>query len=107
FGFKSIPYGIPTQYLGTKQKFEVVAASHYSGGRGRMLRFRDGMRAGRRHKSAADTAVTVFSALALHPHFTHAAMFAVRLPDQVPSEAVGESRQTILWSLPISPAVSM
>jgi len=97
FGSAMVPYGIPLTYQGKKQQFELVAISRFPGGKGKMLRFRDGMKVGKHHKSIADMAVTALSVVALHPHFTHPATFRVRLPDKVSSEAIGEIDQQILW----------
>jgi len=97
FGCATIPYGIPLAYQGKKQQFELIAVSQFPEGKGKMLRFRDGMRVGKHHKSSADMAVTALSVLALHPHFTHPARFKLRLPERVSTEAVGEQNQQVLW----------
>ena len=99
FGSAIVPYGIPQVYQGKKQQFELIAASQFPEGKGKMLRFRDGLQVGRRHKSTADTAVTALSVLALHPHFSHPATFKVRLPNNVDVGAIGETNQKILWRL--------
>jgi hypothetical protein len=97
FGVATIPYGIPSNHQGKKQQFDLIAVTQFPGGKGKMLRFRDGMAVGKQHKSGLDTAVTALSVLALHPHFTHAATFKLRLPDNVQGEASGAVQQQILW----------
>jgi hypothetical protein len=97
FGYATVPYGIHAKYQGKKLQFELIAITQFSGGKGKMLRFRDGLPVGKHHKSAADLAVTALSVLALHPHFTNSATFKLRLPNNVASEALGEMNQQILW----------
>ena len=97
FGSATVPYGIPQAYQGKKQRFEVVAVSRYPQGKGKMLRFRQGMRVGKRNKSGADVAVTLLSAMALHAHFKTPARIEVRLPDKVSTEGAGEANQKVLW----------
>jgi len=100
FGCATVPYGIPPTYQGKRQRFELIAISQFPDGRGRMLRFRDGMPVGKHHRSGADVAVTVLSTLALHPHyFTHPAIFKLRLPEKVAAEAVGDVHQQVVWRL--------
>jgi hypothetical protein len=97
FGSATVPYGIPSSYQGKALRFELIAFSEFPGGKGRMLRFRDGVPVGNHHKSMADTAVTALSAVSLHPHFSESATFKVQLPANVNVEAVGDASQQILW----------
>ncbi len=97
FGCAEIPYSIDPRYQGKNQKFELMAAARFPEGKGKMLRYRDGLPVGKRHHSGLDTAVTALSVLALHPHFSHAATFKLKLPAGVAAEAVGEVKQQILW----------
>lgn len=97
FGLADVPYEIPQAFQGKKQKFELIAFSQFPQGKGRMLRFRDGLKVGKHHKSVADTAVTLLSATALHVHFKNPATFGVRLPENIQPKGLGEMSQAILW----------
>jgi hypothetical protein len=97
FGVATVPYAVPPECQGKKLRFDLIAFNRYPGGKGRMLRFRQGMRVGRRHKSEADAAVTALSILALHPHFTHSAQLRMKMPNDVSDTAVGEMQQRIIW----------
>jgi hypothetical protein len=97
FGFATVPYGVPSEYHGKQLRFELIAVAHYPGGKGKMLRFRDGLAVGKHHKSAADTALALLTTIALHPHFTHSAAFGLRLPESISTEAVGGATQQIIW----------
>jgi len=97
FGLATIRFGIPQKHQGRNIQFEVIAFAQFPDGKGKMLRFRDGIRVGRKNRSAADTAVSALSIMALHPHFTHAATLKLQLPIDVQAEASGEITQEILW----------
>lgn len=46
FGVSRVPWPIPLRLQGKKAKFEVAANASYPAGRGKLVRFRDGVRAG-------------------------------------------------------------
>ena len=82
-GITYFPYSVAMEYQGKAVSFELAAHTEYPGGRGRLLRFKDGLRVGTRHKSGADTALMLVSGLAGHLHYTSQARFRVQLPQGV------------------------
>ncbi len=105
FGFAIIPYAIDQRYHGKVIRFEVAAVTRYPEGKGKLLRFRDGLKVGTRHKSGGDLALLALAGLAGHLHYTSQATFKVRLPAQVSDQAVGEETQQIVWQPTNSPRV--
>ena len=97
FGCALIKYALDPKYQGKRVSFELTAVTEFPGGKGKMVRFRDGLAVGKRHKSAVDLTITAPSALALHPHWTSSARFKVRLPQVASSEPRREITHKILW----------
>lgn len=50
-------FGVPAKFQGRRILFEVAAATKYRGGRGQLLRFRNGMRVGKANSSGLGAAV--------------------------------------------------
>lgn len=98
YGYARLPIAIPAALQGKRQLFEVGASVFYPDGRGRRLRFRDGifLRTDVQFDRSLETAVTIASFVAWHPHLTKPAMVklelptgvAVELPSGVSAEAV-------------------
>jgi len=97
FGCATIPYGIPPKFQGKKMRFEITAVTQFPAGKGRMLRFRDGMPLAETYKSKVDVAITALSTIALHPHITRPATFKANLPKNASNESVGEINRKVLW----------
>ena len=97
YGSATVPFALPPEYLGRKLKFEILAETEFPAGRGKMLRFRDGVHVGNRYKSGADTALMALSGLTGHLHVKKQATFVCRLPEQASSESGGQIVQEILW----------
>jgi hypothetical protein len=98
FGTVEISCALPLRYQGKRLRFEVAAATTYPAGRGSLLRYREGMRVGRRQKGAADTALMTVAGLTGHLHYTQSASFLVQLPRiGADTEAAGAPRLEIRW----------
>ena len=80
FGVARVRCDIPKQYHGKRLWFEVSGQTHYPEGRGTLLRFRDGIKVGSRHKSGLDTALLAVSGLAGHLHYASQARFRTIIP---------------------------
>lgn len=93
FGFVSVPVSIPRELQGKKQSFEVGASVEYPEGRGRMLRFRDGisLRTNTEFGKGFETAVTLVGALGGTIIWTRPAKVTVLLPggtaEEIPESA--------------------
>jgi len=97
FGRMFVPAALPTELQGKTQRFELAARTNYLQGKGRMVRFRDGMAVGKSQLNILDTTVSVLSILALHPHFRRPATIKVLLPTGVAPDSLGDPQQEILW----------
>jgi len=99
-GIARAPIGIPAQYQGRKTGFEVAAATKYLEGRGELLRFRNGLRAGKADTSGLGSLTTTFCLLALgHVHVTRPATVKFTPPVGVAEEVLPSQESTveILW----------
>lgn len=103
FGVATVCLPLPHESQGKKQKFEVGASVDYPEGRGRMLRFRDGLalRGDSDFGDAFGTAVSVAGALVGTFVLSSPATITLRLPTGVAEElpAHGASQIKTLWQL--------
>lgn len=88
FGFVSLPVGLPPEVQGKLQSFEVGASVEYPEGRGRRLRFRDGifLRTNANFGRGFQTALTVAGALGGAIVWSSPATVAIPLPGGVAGE---------------------
>lgn len=64
-GLVSAPIGIPAKYQGRSTKFELAAATAYPTGKGKLLRFRNGLRVGKADASGLGSLSTTVGLLAI------------------------------------------
>lgn len=88
FGTASLPLAVPAKYHGKQLSFEVGAASEYSRGHGRRLRFRDGifLRANADFGDTFRTTITAIGALAGGVVLTRPATVTLRIPPEIDLE---------------------
>jgi hypothetical protein len=103
YGFARIPVAIPAELQGRKQSFEVGASVDRPDGRGRTLRFRDGvaLRANSDFGNAFGTALTVAGALTGQIVYQSPATTAIELPRGV-AQTIPAGREPefrTLWKL--------
>jgi hypothetical protein len=102
FGVITLPWGIPQQFQGQKQWIDVAADVSYPGGRGRMLRFKDGLTVGSGGSAGAAwrMTLTIGAALAGHIHLTRPAQLRLKLPTGVRETVPTETPliNQVLWS---------
>jgi hypothetical protein len=111
FGTAKIAIPIPSELQGKRQSFEVGASVDYPSGKGRTLRFRDGivLRANSNFGNAFGTALTVAGALTGSIVWTTPATVTLDLPDEVAqdgADGLGAEVKTC-WKLgdePLEPA---
>ncbi|WP_148593773.1 hypothetical protein [Aquisphaera giovannonii] len=104
FGVARIPWGVPSKYQGQRQSLDVAASTEYPTGRGRMIRFRDGVRVGKATSSLWPNVLTVAAAATGTFYLSRPARLKFRLPKGV-NEAVPEDariRVETLWRPPIA-----
>jgi hypothetical protein len=88
FGVASAPIGIPAKFQGRKTRFDVAAATSYPGGRGALLRFKNGLRVGKADTSNLGSTVLTASLLLIgHVHYHRPARITFNLPQGVVEEA--------------------
>jgi hypothetical protein len=87
FGVTRVPWGIPHQYQGKTGSFDVAAAVRYPEGRGRMLRFRDGLAVGKTTLDGWQVTLTVAGLLAGKVVMQKPAKFKMTFPAAVSTEA--------------------
>ncbi len=97
-----MPLSVPTRYQGAVQKFDIGARVQFPQGRGKMLRFRDGIRVGSaRFQQKRDHVLTVAAAAAGIVLITHPASIKLRLPQNVaestPEDAAIDTIE--IWNL--------
>ncbi len=102
FGEVRVPWPIPEQYQGTRQKLDVGATVRYLHGRGRTLRYRNGVRVGgHRFRDNAWVHLVVTLCTFGTVHLSKPAAAIVVLPDGVasvlPESLEVETRQ--IWQL--------
>ncbi len=103
FGIASFPLGISRQRQGSRQKFEVGASVSYPNGKGRTLRFRDGVviRHNAEFRNRFGVALTLAGAIGGHLFWATPATFSLTLPlgvaEIVPPHV--QPRTHTLWSL--------
>jgi hypothetical protein len=86
-----VPYAVPADRQGKSVRFNVGGATKYSEGRGKLLRFREGVRV-LPPKGIADYLVTGLAALAGEIHISGEASFSMTFPRDV-AEEVGEAQR--------------
>jgi hypothetical protein len=110
FGFYALPFPIPRQYQGTRQKFEVGASVEYPAGKGRMLRFRAAMvlRSNASFGNPFHTTLTVMGALAGSLVISRPATITWTLPSNVKEDVLENDigHSCLLWQLGDGPEVS-
>jgi hypothetical protein len=97
FGVASLPRGIPEQFQGTEQSFDVAAHVKYPGGRGALLRFKDGIHVGNaktRWMGVITAAAAATGTIVIHKP----ARWKVRLPSNV-EETVPEDAPILFQTL--------
>jgi hypothetical protein len=99
FGVVRIPWPIPAQAQGETVKCDVACDTSYPGGRGKLLRFREGMRAGAAGGGAARAAVTGGLLLVGVISISRPAAVSIKLPvdvmDKLPPSL--DMQAEILW----------
>jgi hypothetical protein len=110
FGIATVPVPLPPDLCGRKQSFEVGASVEYPQGKGRRVRFRDGifLRTNAAFGNPFGTALTVAGAMTGQIVMTRPATVKIELPlaatDEIPAGMVPEVRT--LWRLgdpPLAP----
>jgi hypothetical protein len=98
FGVASIPYPVPHLRLGQKVRLNVGGVTRYPDGRGKRLRFREGINV-RPPTGLADALLTGASLLAGHLHSGKDAAFDLQFPMEARAELPPGSEPTcqILW----------
>ena len=83
FGVATLPIPVPRELLGKRQSFEVGAAVVYPKGKGRRLRFRDGifLRTNTEFDRSFETALVLAGALTGHIVWHRPATTTIQLPD--------------------------
>lgn len=102
FGFVRFPLALPAKYHGTVQRFDIGAKVKYPHGRGKMLRYRDGLRVGdARINRLADQALTLLGAFGGVVAISRPASFSLRLPAGVAESVSDDSpiETAELWQL--------
>jgi hypothetical protein len=103
FGRASLKVGVPVEQQGKIHVFEVGATVHYPKGKGRMLRFCDGMvvRYNSEFYNTFGIMLTVFGALVGHIVWSSPAIFSTTLPSDVAETAQEDAQPEIeiLWTL--------
>jgi hypothetical protein len=103
FGLARVPIPLPRDVQGKKQSFEVGASIEYPHGKGRRLRFRDGisMHTNTRFKNAFGTILTVAGALTGQIVFMTPETAIIRFPTNAVEEFYREAQLEIrtLWKL--------
>jgi hypothetical protein len=103
FGAARIPVPLPEDLQGRRLPFEVGASVEYPDGKGRQLRFADGiaLRANSDFGNAFATALTVAGAFAAHLVYTRPATATIALPRGVAKEITEISKPEIetFWQL--------
>lgn len=103
FGVASLPIPLPPQLLGKKQSFEVGASVVYLKGKGKQLRFRDGLivRSNTNFGNGFGTALTIVGAMTGTIVISSPAKVTLTLPldadDEVPPDLVPTQRT--IWKL--------
>jgi hypothetical protein len=107
FGVVSIPVPLPRNVQGRRQAFDVGASVDYPEGRGRRLRFRDGifLRANSQFRDSFRTGVTLLGTLAGGVVLSSPAKITLDLPTDVAEEtpADAEPQRQVLWKPGDSP----
>ncbi len=99
FGVYRTPWPVPAKLQGRVAKCDVAGAVRYPNGRGQMVRFRDGLRAGSAGGDLAKAALTVSMAAVGGLYVSRPARMQVKLPLGVgerPADGAAASVQ-ILW----------
>jgi hypothetical protein len=98
FGVASVPFPVPHLRLGQKLRFNVGGVTRFPDGRGKRLRFREGVTV-RPPTGLADALVTGASLLTGHLHYRKDAAFVIRLPLDVRRDSSPDPTATcqILW----------
>jgi len=110
FGVVCLPVPIPHKIQGKRQAFEVGASVQYPEGKGRRIRFRDGifLRANSHFGNTFGTALALAGAATGSLVLTRPATVSLQLPigvtEEIPQESPPESR--VLWQLG-DPALEM
>ena len=106
FGIVQVPWAIPAKYQGKKQTLEVAAAVDYPNGRGRAVRFRNGLQVGVGETTAFQAAVSVGALMTGHIVLRKPAKMTITLPagvaEQVPDGS--QIRSKVLWKPGEDPA---
>lgn len=103
FGTTTLPIPLPREVQGKPQTFEVGASVEYPRGRGKRLRFRDGLflRTNSNFDNSFGTALTVAGALGGAVVLSSPATISISLPkdvaEELPSDLKPESR--LMWKL--------
>lgn len=91
FGLTQVPWPVPGKYQGTKQSFDVGAYVEFRDGRGKMLRFRDGVAVGNATVDAWKGAATLIGAAGGMIVMSRPAKLTVKLPESVAEEVADEA----------------
>jgi hypothetical protein len=98
FGVTRLPWGVPQQYQGRQQSFDVGASVSYPEGRGALLRYRDGAHVGAAKTSAWVGVMTAAAALGGIIVITKPAKVKIQLPKGV-SEIVADDARIVTETL--------
>lgn len=92
FGLVLVPLAVPQQHQGKTQKFDVGASVRYPDGRGRCLRFRDGVRVGKHrfHNEGWVHLLVVVCSFGLM-RLSRPSSVSLKLPENVADDAGGLS----------------
>lgn len=99
YGYTSIPWPIPPQLQGTKLTLNIYADVRYPEGRGKLLRYRNGVRVRAASGDIVETGLFAAAALAGHIVIARTANITVKIPAGVSSTLpdASSSRTWILW----------
>ena len=82
-GVTRLPWGIPEEYQGKIGSLDIAAAVRYPQGKGRMLRFRDGMQVGKASLDGWHVALTVAGLLSGKIVMSRPAQLKMSFPESV------------------------
>jgi hypothetical protein len=99
FGVIRVPWGIPESFQGKTASMDVAAAVRYPQGKGRMLRFQDGLNVGKTSLSGWTVALTVAGLLGGKIVMSKPAQVRLAFPAVAATEPAGDAPilHEVLW----------
>jgi hypothetical protein len=98
FGKMFCDFGLPLHFKSEAILWNVAASTKYPGGRGKLLRLRDGLRVGTEAKISAGQELLRFIGAIAHFHSEKPARIYIKFPEQMFSfPHLGEWKQETIW----------